>query len=169
MEYLIISYATAGSAYEQCIQRQHEQHGKRFRGFVFHDQGSWAKNTKLKVKAIREGLKQADCVLWIDADCTVDPPGDLPAGDWDIGIVDNIHPTHKNRISAGFILFRNTPATHRMLDHWEMRQQYTATDHGALTMALKESRRATIINISDWLEGRHSINELLPERGAYVG
>lgn len=169
-DYKIVSYATEGSIYETCIAQQSALYGSRYIGLAYPDQGSWAANTKLKPWAIREALGDCDTVLWIDADCIIDAPHNAPAGAWDVGVIENRHPLHKNRISSGFILFRNTRESRAFLDHWDACAQHTRVDHTALTTTIKRMQgKVKIANVTKWLDGRHTINALLPERGEYAG
>ena len=169
MEYLIASFATAGSRYVECIERQAAMWGERYHGFIFDDAGSWGDNCKLKPRAIRKALDRCHRVLWVDSDCTIDPPELWPDRQFDVGYIDNIHPHHHNRISAGFILFEQTSGTERFLDRWQVNQMRYNTDHGALVEAIKKRGRTRCENVSYWLSGRHCINTLAPERGAYAG
>lgn len=169
-DYKIVSYATEGSIYEGCIERQRKMYGGRYIGMVYPDQGSWAANTKLKPWAIREALEDADTVLWLDADCIIDAPHNAPSGSWDVGVIENRHPGHVNKISAGFILFRNSRESRLFLDYWDTHAKHTQVDHTALTMTIRRmANKVKIANVTKWLDGRHTINALLPERGVYAG
>ena len=168
MEYLIISAATEGSRYVECMDRQREIHGERFVGFVMPDRGSWAENTKLKPDAFRLGFALHPVCLWIDADCSVNPPELLLEGNWDIAFTQNIHPKHRNRTSAGFILARNTRGTDRFLRRWDVENTRHKKDHPALTrIIVNGGHGARIGDMTAWLAGRHTINDLMPDRGAY--
>jgi len=173
--YLIVSFATEGSEYVACCEKQAElfQHG--YRAYLLPSKGAWDKNTKLKPQVIYTALRSAEWVLWIDADCTINPPDNLPSGTFDIGVIDNIHPEHAAAISAGFILFRRSRQTFDFMRAWLRRCQYSRRDHGAFLYALSK-KLAKVENITPWLEGRHAINNLLPEsadwrpnRGVHYG
>ena len=168
MSYVIVSAATKDSRYVECLEEQRRRHGSRFVGLVVRDRGSWGENTKIKPEALRTVFAQgAEVALWVDADCEVEAPYYLPEGSWDVGVIDNIHPAHVNRISAGFILFRNTGATDRFLRVWEQNMRHTKTDHSPLMRAISKSPviGVEVKNVTDWLRGKHAINVYAPERG----
>lgn len=170
-DYLIASYATKGSRYVESLNKQSALFGYRHRGYIFDDQGSWAANTKMKWHAIKRAFNSgADRVVWVDSDCSINPPDSWPDVEFDVGIIDNVHPDHKNRISAGFILFRNTDKCDLFLQEWDKNCRSSTTDHNALTKTIVENvHSAKIENVSWWLEGRHTINALLPDRGEFEG
>jgi hypothetical protein len=166
VEYLIISASTEGSRYVECLDRQREIHGDRFAGFVMPDRGSWAENTKLKPDAFRLGFALHQVCLWVDADCAVNPPDDLPPGEWDVAVTQNIHPNHKCRISAGFILIRNSDRSQRFLDLWERENQQHKKDHPALMRVLRRNSTGfKVLDMTKWLKNRHTINAYATERG----
>ena len=168
--WLITTAATTRSRYVSCLRRQRLMHGDRIFCQEVPDRGSWEANTKIKPDAIREAFKLADVVLWVDADCTVHPTAALPDGDWDICVMDNIHPKHKCRVSAGFILFRNTPATMAFLARWDENNQRHSKDHPAMMQTLGEMcHKMKIGDMTEWLRGRHAINALAPSRGVVRG
>ena len=165
MDYLIISAATEGSRYVDCIDRQRELYGDDYLGLIVPDRGSWAENTKIKPDAIREALKVRDCVLWLDADCVIDAPEMRPTGNWDMATTYNFHPDHRIKVSAGFLMFRRTSKVRRFLGLWDRINNHVDKDHPALTRALNRSRNMEIFDMTAWLKGRHQINGLAPERG----
>lgn len=168
--YLILSAATEGSRYVECLDRQREQHGDRFLGLVLPDRGSWGENTKIKPDAVRQAFAITDCVLWVDADCYVDPPEELPPGDWDIAFTYNVHPRHKIKTSAGFILFRHTHSTLLFLHTWDANNRRKDKDHPAMMQTVQQMRnRARFLDMTDWLRGRHAINTYARERGEVRG
>lgn len=171
MDYVILSAATRGSRYEQCIYKQRKLFkDHRYLGLIVESRGKWAENTKIKPEAVRRGFDECPVVLWIDSDCTIDPPDTAPAGDWDICTIRNIHPRHKIKISAGFIMFRDTQPTRNFLDAWDKHNKTAKKDHPAMIHALHDMRG--LLHVSDmtpWLAGRHSINALAPERGVFAG
>jgi len=104
----------------------------------------------------------------MDADCTVDLPSEPPPGEWDICLIDNVHPHHINRISSAFILFRDTPNTRMFLSTWEQNNKQMKKDHPALTKTINQLRTTVhFIDGTAWLKDRHVINALLPNRGRY--
>jgi hypothetical protein len=175
MNYLITSAATKNSEYVDYLQKQRdyfESKGALYYGMVLEDRGEWRENTKIKPEAILNAFKinLFSMVLWIDSDCIIDPPEEAPLGDWDIGTLKNIHPKHKCKISAGFILFKNTPNTIKFLEKWEQLNKKHVKDHPALMEALGASQSwLKTVDISNWLEGRHTINALAVHRGAHNG
>ena len=165
MEYLIVSAATEGSRYVSCLDRQAARYGDMFHGSIVKDQGSWEDNTKIKPDVILAGLDRADNVLWIDSDCTIDPPDAFPSDQFDVGIIDNIVATHKCRMSAAFLLFRNTDGARRFLHRWKENNKQFKKDHPALKHTISElDGDVWIANVTPWLAGRHRINDLAPER-----
>lgn len=168
MQYLVVSAATAGSRYVACLDKQSARLGDRFHGVRLPEVKSWADGTKIKPTAIRQAFKLSPVVLWVDADCAVNPPADIPVGAWDIGTTYNFHPTHKLKISAGFILFRDTPATRRFLDDWDVCNQRHKKDHPAMMQALKQCRVIKVADITGWLRGRCIINDLAQDRGRHA-
>ena len=170
MEYLIVTAADKGGPYEDCIKEQRKIQGENFLGMIVPSRGSWAENTKIKPDAIRAGFQFCNVVLWVDADCYVDPPESLPPGDWDICTTKNIHPLHKIKISAGFILLRNTKRTVKFLKLWDLLNSKAKKDHPALIKALKMMRNeAQIDDMTEWIKGRHTINKFNPSRGMHAG
>lgn len=169
MEYLIISAATEGSHYAQCLSLQRAKHGNKFKGFIVKDRGNWHENTKIKPEAIRRGFCFSPVVMWIDADCDVNPPEELPAGNWDIGTIYNVHPQHKIKTSAGFILLRDTKNTRGFLAEWDRYNRTESKDHPAMMKALYRTRSLIVEDVSLWLKDRHSINKYMPERGVHEG
>lgn len=173
MDYLICSAATEGSSYVDCLIKQRDIFEKKqmlYFGQVLKDRGSWSENTKIKPEAIRKAFKISDVVLWIDSDCLIDTPKEVFKGNWDIATTENIHPKHKCRISAGFILFRNTHSTKRFLDQWDRLNKRHKKDHPALMESLKLcSPWLKIGDMSEWIKNKHTINELKQERGKYEG
>ena len=167
-DYIITSYATEGSRYVECVFKQRRLYGKKYIGHIFKSAGRWAENTKLKPAAIRSAFGSSNIVLWLDSDCEIDPPSSAPDGCWDIGIIDNCHPLHKLRVSAGFILFRNTEKTQAFLDEWDRLNGLHKKDHPAFVEALMTTD-AKVENVTEWLKGRHKINSLAKERGEYAG
>lgn len=171
MDYVIVSAATQGSRYAGCISVQREiYHNHRYIGLVVDDRGSWDENTKIKPDAVRLALEFSSVALWIDSDCTIDPPIELPSGDWDICTMRNIHPLHKIKTSAGFILFRDTGRTRQFLDCWDQVNKSFKKDHPGMIRALRKmSGKLKVADMSEWLKGRHHINSLATDRGAYSG
>lgn len=164
MTYLIVSAATEGSRYVDCLQEQRQMFGARYLGLVVPDRGDWASNTKIKPDAIREGFNHARMVMWVDADCLFAPPDEPPPGNYDIWTAKNICTDHRNRISAAFIMFRNNVRTKAFLRHWERANNRHSKDHPALTRTIQQLRnRVSIGDMTDWL-GYHEINTLAPER-----
>jgi len=173
--YQIVTFATEGSEYVDCCYRQAELFQHSYTAYLMKSRGAWDKNTKLKPELLSVITQRAEWTLWVDADCWLDPPDHLPDGNFDVGIIDNIHPEHKARISACFILFHRTRGTVRLIRDWLRRCNYSSRDHAALLYALS-LKQADVENITPWLEGRHSYNSLLPEsdgwrpnRGVYFG
>lgn len=167
--FLIVSAATAGSRYVECLDRQRAKHGAEvFLGLEVPDRGSWAENTKIKPAAILSALGRSKHVLWVDADCDVSPPSELPPGEWDICTTENIHPTHKNRISAAFILFKDTPATRQFLADWAVLNQTAKKDHPAFVSALRRASNLRVGDMTAWLKGLHTINAFARDRGEFV-
>jgi hypothetical protein len=170
MDYLILSAATKGSIYEGCIYKQQKKYAEGYLGLIVPCRGNWYENTKIKPAAIREGFKQSDIVLWIDADCYVEPPEGLPEGNWDICITDNIRTDHKIRFSAGFILFRKTGSTMQLLKIWDLLNGQAKKDHPALKKALAMMKgKVTVGDMTDWIKGKQTVNYFLPQRGRVSG
>lgn len=164
-EYLIVSAATEGSRYVLCLDRQREIHGDKFYGIVVPDRGKWAENTKIKPDAVLAAFEKSPCVMWLDSDCTINAPAEFPPGEFDIGIIDNIVASHRCRMSAAFILFRDTPMTRLFLNKWKENNQRFSKDHPALKHTIDELRETVkVADVSYWLKGRHSVNDLAPER-----
>jgi hypothetical protein len=170
MEYLIVTAADKGGPYEPCIMQQREEHGDNCLALLVPSRGSWHENTKIKPAAIREALEKSDVVLWIDADCYFNPPDKLPEGNWDVCIFDNIHPKHKLKISAAFLLFRNTYETKKFLQMWELLNKRAKKDHPALMKTIRAMQgRVRIQNKTSWIAGRHTLSKYFPERGVHHG
>jgi hypothetical protein len=174
LPYQIVSFATAGSEYVDCCYQQAELYKHSYTAYILPSMGDWEKNTKLKPRVIRHALMLHQYVLWVDADCEIEPPDNLPDTQFDLGVIDNIHPEHAARISAGFILFNRTANTKMFMQCWLSRCNYSKRDHAAFMYAIGLNH-AKIANITPWLEGKHAINNLLPEstvrpnRGVYYG
>jgi hypothetical protein len=130
------------------------------------DRGSWGENTKLKVDAVLNAFNYCPNVLWIDSDCEITPPDNVPPGDFDLGFVDNLHPTHKIKISAGFIFFRDTKNTRDFLNLWHHYNKNEPKDHPALLKAIRRAKFLKIENVTKWL-GPHKINSLAKDRGEH--
>ena len=169
--YLILSAATEGSRYVECLELQRAAfRSHKYLGLVVADRGSWEENTKIKPAAILKGFEKSDVVLWVDADCSVDPPAELPQGEWDVCFTKNIHPTHRIKTSAGFILLRNTPRTRQFLAEWDRLNITAKKDHPAMMQALKSmSGNLLVGDMTSWLKGRHCINAFAADRGVYDG
>lgn len=171
MDYLILSAATDDSVYADCIKQQEQifKH-RRYLGLIFPKVRHWKDGTKIKPAAIREGFSRCDTVMWVDADCLINAPDAAPPGDWDVCTVENIHPLHKLKISAGFFMVRNTQGGNLFLNTWEAHNKLAVKDHPAMIKTLNMLRnQINIADMTDWLRGRHTINALMPERGRYAG
>lgn len=167
-DYIVCCAATEGSIYAGFESIQRERLGNMLFWVSLPDRGSWAENTKIKPDAIRAAFKVCPVVLWMDADCTISPPDDIPAGDWHIGTIHNDHQGHNIKISAGFILFRDCHETRSFLDDWQARSVMAEKDHPALKHAIRHKPESLrIADVTHWLAGRHTINTLSPERGTY--
>jgi hypothetical protein len=172
--YQIVSFATIGSEYVECCHKQARLFKHGYTAYLLPSSGNWERNTKLKPNVIRAALTKHRYVLWVDADCEIDPPDDLPATQFDVGVIDNVHPQHEARTSAGFILFKRTAPTYSFIRNWMQRCNYSKRDHSAFMYALSLNQ-ARIENITQWLKGKHAINNLLPEsvcrpnRGVHYG
>lgn len=172
--YQIISFATEGSEYVECCYQQAELFGHSYSAYLLENTGSWESNTRLKPKVIKHALNMFKSVLWVDADCELDPPDQLPNKQFDIGVIDNINTNHSARISAATILFNRTALTTLFIRQWLARCNYSKRDHPAFMYALSLNQ-AKIANITPWLEGRHTYNSLLPvsnwrpNRGVFYG
>lgn len=163
---IICTAATRNSPYEACLEKQKEIYGNKIFTMLF-PRMSWEKGTKIKPEAIRQAFRRDDVVLWMDSDCWVDLPDEIPEGKWDIAITENIHPTHFHKISSAFILLRNTKRTRKFLVDWDNLNKRYNKDHPALIKALERNKKwLAIHDMTDWLRGRHKINVLLPDRGA---
>jgi len=163
---IIVTAATKYSVYEACLEQQKAIYGDKIVTYTF-PRMSWERGTKIKPAAIRQAFRKSDVVLWMDSDCWVDLPDDLPEGDWDICTIENIHPKHFHKISAAFILFRNTKRTRKFLDDWDKLNKRYPKDHPALIKALERNYRyVNVGDMTEWLKGRHKVNVLLPDRGA---
>lgn len=159
-----ITAATQGSQYVACLP-----HHKGI-AVIIPEAKNWHEGTKIKPQVILNHLEQADALLWIDADCAVDLPSEPPEGLWDVGIFDNIVPTHKNRISAAFILFRNSQGAQYFLRRWKHNNSLAAKDHPALTKTINQCKNTVRIqNLSQWLKGRCVVNAYLGHRGRIEG
>lgn len=163
---IICTAATKRSIYEPLLDVQRQRYGDRIITYLMPET-SWGEGTKIKPQAIRQALNSHDHVLWMDADCTIDLPNDPPEGDYDVCIFDNIHPHHINRISAAFIMFRQTVGAFRFLRDWEINNRFVKKDHPALTTTINQSKDIAIVNRTDWILGRQCLNALRPERGLY--
>jgi hypothetical protein len=164
---IICTAATRNSVYEPLLSVQRHIYGERIITSLYPDM-RWSEGTKIKPSAIRNAFNQDNLVFWMDADCAVELPDEPPEGKWDICIFDNIHPTHLNRISSAFILFRDTPMTQKFLSRWEKNNTLYKKDHPALTKTINEMRgQVDFYDGSEWLKGKMTLNALLPERGLY--
>lgn len=157
MDYLIVSAATKGSEYVGCLQRLKASTKKRVMTLQFRDRGSWAENTKIKVDALRMALDVFPVVLWVDADCLLDFPEHLPPGDWDVCVAENCHPRHKVRISAAYLLVRNTLGGQRFLDAWEQANKRHKKDHPALRDVIESASGFRVGDMTDWIRGRQPL------------
>ncbi len=165
MDYLIVSAATKGSKYVACL---HNKTYPRYLPIIYPSRGAWGANTKIKPDAVRDAFRRSSVVLWVDADCDLDAPESAPEGDWDICTTNNAHPDHKLRVSAAFILFRNTDKTRAFLCLWDRLNKTEKKDHPAFIKALGASD-AKVADMTDWLKGRHTINALAEWRGKHAG
>jgi len=167
--YLIVSAATKGSRYEALLEKQSKLYKEfNYLGMVMQDRGSWAENTKIKIDAILAAFEYCPNVLWIDADCELEPPNNLPDGEFDVGWIKNKHPHHKCKISAGYIYFRDTERTREFLALWSHFNCLHKKDHPALMDTFKMSDGWLVKkDLTDWL-GVQKINTLLPRRGAHI-
>lgn len=164
---IICTAATRNSPYEPLLEKQRAHYGNKIVTTILPET-SWSEGTKIKPRCIMEAFNVDPIVLWVDADCHLDLPSKAPEGSWDVCIFDNIHPKHINKISAAFILFRNTVKARRFLKRWERNNKYSHKDHPAFIKTIREMQNTVKIqNKTDWLKGRHTINALLPERGLY--
>ena len=164
MNIVEITAATKDSEYEQCLQYHTGI------AVLLPPAQTWKLGTKIKPQVILKHLHQADALLWVDADCKVDIPDIPPDDDFDVGIFDNIVDCHKNKISAAFILFRNTTKARVFLKRWQLNNKLHHKYHPALTQTIEQMQSTVRIkNISDWLKNRCIFNAYLPERGIIEG
>jgi hypothetical protein len=168
MDYLIVSAATEGSRYVACLDIQRQRHGSDFLGLVVPDRGSWAENTKIKPDAILAAFEKCPNVLWIDSDCEVAAPEKFSTANFDVGIIDNIVTSHKCRMSAAFILFRDTPKTRLFLERWKENNGKYSKDHPAFKATIQQSDDVRVENVTPWLRGRHKVNVYAPDRQVAV-
>lgn len=165
---IICTAATRNSPYESLLKHHRDYYGDKVITMLLPEM-DWNEGTKIKPMSVIEAFKHDSIVLWMDADCQVNLPDEPPEGAWDICVFDNIHPNHINRISAAFILFRDTLMTRRFLVRWDRNNKHVRKDHPALTRTIREMQNTVKIqNKTDWLKNRHTINALLPERGLYT-
>lgn len=170
--YTIISAATKGSPYVEMLQRLqllYGAHPVKFRGIIFKDLGGWTANTRVKPLSISEGLLRGLTVLAVDADTLVTPPPEvLPEGDWDIGVLDQFVPGHKNPWCACIIAARPTPLTVTFMMMWMglCMANPGQQDHGHLTTAIKrmQTEGLKLLQLEDTLRGRVHFNALSPDR-----
>jgi len=86
------------------------------------NQPNWYGAVLFKPLYMREMLQAHNQTLvWIDADCRLLEPFDLPEGDWDIGLIP--HQIPRNRIYftpwlVSCLAIRPTPQTRLLLDMW---------------------------------------------------
>lgn len=160
-DYAIVSGATRGSVYERCME-MHGSLGDRFTGYL-RPEMSWGEGTKIKPDIVLEAFANHPVVMWIDADCDLNPPSGLPDGDWDIAVTRDRPKFYKNPTSVAFILFRDTGATRRFLALWKYENRHAEKDHPAFTRAMHTASRELGLKVGDmtqWLRGHARWNTL---------
>jgi len=106
-------------------------------------------NCKWKPHVIEESLQANELILWLDIDCTIEKINYLPE-DFDIGISTDVPDHYHNKISVGWIWFRNSKRTFRFLKKWKQLLKSSKQDHNAFTKAHKEFRnKLTFKEVTD--------------------
>jgi len=104
--------------------------------------GNWEDNTGLKPAAIMDAMgvaSEAPWVLFTDADAEILSVPAVPDLKWDIGLVDNPNPHHKNRVTAAAMFVRNTQAAQKFLWAWAQRcAAQGGIDHPKLTRTIEK-------------------------------
>jgi len=122
--------------------------------------GDWARNTGLKPAAILDAWRHltTDWFLYLDIDILLREAPAAPTGTWDVGVVENRDMSHKNRISAGSLIFRKTAGSLHFLQQWNARcRQRPGKDHDAMAKTIslaKATRRPLVQDITgaiDWV------------------
>lgn len=93
-------------------------------------------NCKWKPHVIEESLQANELILWLDIDCTIEKINYIPEN-FDIGIFTNVPDHYHNKISAGWMWFRNSEGTFRFLEKWKQMLISNKQDHNAFTKAHK--------------------------------
>jgi hypothetical protein len=117
--------------------------------------GRWEDNTGLKPGAILEAMAQAtgsEWVLYMDADADLLGRPEVPAGgEWDVGLVGNPNPAHRNRIAAACLFVRQSVGGRKFLEKWQRRCQAAGgIDHPRLTETIRNSR-AVMVSATGWV------------------
>ena len=91
-------------------------------------------NCKWKPHVIEESLQTNELILWLDIDCTIKKIHYVPE-DFDIGIFTNVPSHYHNKISVGWMWFRNSKRTFSFLKKWKRLLISSKQDHTAFTKA----------------------------------
>lgn len=117
--------------------------------------GDWGKNTALKPQAILKFMSKPDTPEWFlytDIDAKVSSIHDVPATGWDIGIVKNPNPHHRNTIAAAALFVRNSPDALRFISAWfSCCELVGPPDHPRLTHTIQRNKTARVIHADKWL------------------
>lgn len=139
-------------------------------GFSYHveEKSPWIKrngerfqnqhhaNCKWKPYVIENALKEANTCLWVDIDCYINKINYIPEN-FDIGYFNNVPDNYKNKISVGWIWFKNTTNTHRFLKSWQSALINSPQDHNAFSKTYQKFKNIiNIINVTDSLEILHN-------------
>ena len=149
--------------------------------------GEWERNTGLKPAAMIDALgvacpplvawddrlkTQPEWLVFTDADAEIHAAPVVPHLDWDIGLVDNPNPHHRNRITAAVVFVRTTDAARRFLWDWAQRCAISGgVDHPQLTRTIEQSPPGVRMAMATgWMEwSANGLSEVKPTyRGGKV-
>lgn len=143
-------FAAVAVRWEEMIRR----HGGRPVVVLRDSTGDWACNCGLKPAAILEamqGVAEGEVVVYLDADASIDGAPQIPAGEWEVGLVDNPNPTHKNRITAACLFLRQGAGAREFLLDWAHRcAERPGIDHPKLTRTI-ENAAARMVKATGWI------------------
>lgn len=116
-------------------------------------------NCKWKPSVIEESLQSNDLILWLDIDCKIEKINYIPM-DFDIGIFSNVPKHYKNKVSVGWIWFRNTKNTLKFIKEWKLLLKSNKQDHNAFTKAYNILKNEIVFkDVTDSIEVKWNINK----------
>jgi hypothetical protein len=123
--FTVVSGYTQNTPYEQEVDTLVSSLRKfdiSFKLYPYASQGNWIRNTQYKATIIKQALEDVSDCIWLDADAVVNhyPTffDQIETQDFDICCYYLDTKYRKHELLSGTFVFRDTPATARLVDDW---------------------------------------------------